>query len=92
MKAGRNDSKKFESLPIIAVTRCRFGSRTSTPNYQALEADSSGQEVTNVATRKIGESAITGRFMSVKAAQSPANKKTAIVRTIKTPSKPTKKR
>jgi hypothetical protein len=42
-----------------------------------------------MATRKIGQSAITGKFMSVKAAQSPARKNTAIVRTIK--SKPTKK-
>jgi hypothetical protein len=42
-------------------------------------------------SRKIGESVITGRFMSVKAAQSPANKRTAIVRTIKTSPKPKKK-
>jgi hypothetical protein len=44
-----------------------------------------------VAPRKIGESAITGRFMSVKAAQSPLNKRTAIVRTIKPTPKPKKK-
>jgi hypothetical protein len=80
-------------LAIIAILRivpaaCTDSRRASTPNYQALEADSSGQEVIRLATRKIGESAITGRFMSVKAAQSPANKKTAIVRTIKSPSKP----
>lgn len=48
-----------------------------------------GKEVMTVAkksgTRKIGQSAITGRFMSVKAAK--ARKSTAIVRTIKKPSK-----
>jgi hypothetical protein len=42
-------------------------------------------------TRKIGESAITGRFMSVKAAQSPSAKRTAIVRTIKQTPKSKKK-
>ena len=50
-----------------------------------------GKEVVSVAPRKIGESAITGRFMSVKAAQSPLNKRTAIVRTIKPTPKPKKK-
>jgi hypothetical protein len=38
-----------------------------------------------MAKRKIGQSAITGRYMSVKAAQ--AHKRTAIVRTIKAPKK-----
>jgi hypothetical protein len=44
-----------------------------------------------VAPRKIGESAITGRFMSVNAAQSPSLKRTAIVRTSKQTPKPKKK-
>jgi hypothetical protein len=42
-----------------------------------------------MAKRKIGRSAITGKFMPVKAAQSGANRRTAIVQTIKT--KPTKR-
>lgn len=42
-----------------------------------------------MATRKIGRSAITGKFMPVKSAQSAHNSRTAIVQTIKT--KPTKR-
>jgi len=61
--------------------------RASTPNYQAQEADSSGEEVIWMATRKIGRSAINGRFMPVKAAQSANNRRTAIVQTIKAPKK-----
>ncbi|WP_283816092.1 hypothetical protein [Bradyrhizobium liaoningense] len=40
-----------------------------------------------MATRKIGRSAINGRFMPVKAAQSANNRRTAIVQTIKAPKK-----
>ena len=64
-------------------------------NYQAgclkCPGNGPGKEVVSVAPRKIGESAITGRFMSVKAAQSPSLKRTAIVRTIKQTPKPKKK-
>jgi hypothetical protein len=48
-----------------------------------------GKEVIRMATRKIGRSAITGKFMPVRAAQSGANRRTAIVQTIKT--KPSKR-
>jgi hypothetical protein len=48
------------------------------------------RKVVAMATRQIGRSAVTGKFMPVKAAQSPARRNTAIVQTIK--SKPSKKR
>ena len=41
--------------------------------------------------RQIGRSAITGKFMPVKAAESPTKRRTAIVQTFK-PCKPSKKR
>jgi hypothetical protein len=40
-----------------------------------------------VSKSKIGRSAITGKFMPVKSAQSASNRRTAIVQTIKRPSK-----
>jgi len=40
-----------------------------------------------MATRKVGRSAVTGKFMPVKSAQSANNRRTAIVQTIKTPKK-----
>jgi hypothetical protein len=44
-----------------------------------------------MAPRKIGRSAIAGRILPVKAAQSASQKRTAIVQTIK-PCKPSKRR
>jgi hypothetical protein len=44
-----------------------------------------------MAPRKIGRSAITGKFMPVKSAQSASQRRTAIVQTIKI-CKPSKKR
>jgi hypothetical protein len=67
----------------------RFASATFPAEGLILAGYSPGKEVIRMATRKIGRSAITGKFMPVKAAQSGANRRTAIVQTIKT--KPSKR-
>lgn len=77
---------KGESF-FIVIAACTDSWTRFYPELPSHKADSSGEEVIRMATRKIGRSAINGRFMPVKSAQSASNRRTAIVQTIKTPKK-----